>query len=357
MNVEQRSALSLRIVLLVSCSVAAAGFAAAIPWLWHDKLYIDGLTIVQAYPELKPFGSSFAASAYLLSPILDAMRAMGLALDSYGLLINDDLFIINCLFGGMFLLGIGLFALGWRLRADTPSTVSFFAFVVLFAPFYFCITKEWIPFAMTFVALLGYRCGVTGIRGTLAFYAIALLVCGLFFRTYYMACAVLMVFNMALWRRRRWLLAGYLVSAVLLVFMHDSLPLELINKGRASYLQNVSASRIEYYFDDGSGMGFLANRALTLGMLLLPVNLLAVSLSYVPFVVVQVYLTIKMAGELLRPRSDIRTMAAAAILSFTSVSALYEPDFGSYFRHKVGVMLFMLLLVTEYDWRPTKKAK
>jgi hypothetical protein len=41
-------------------------------------------------------------------------------------------------------------------------------------------------------------------------------------------------------------------------------------------------------------------------------------------------------------------MAAAAVLGFTIVGALFEPDFGSYFRHKVNVLPFLLLLVVDF---------
>lgn len=354
MEIERRNALAARVVMLLLCAGAAAVFAALIPLLWHDKLYIDGLTIIQTPPRLEWFGSSFGSSALLLAPLLYALRAMGVQLDDYGLRYGDDLLIANGLFGALFFLGISLFALRWRVRVDLRNAVLFAAFVVLFAPFFFCITKEIVPFAMTSVALMAFRSGGLGVTGTAWFYAALLALCGVFFRMYYLAYAVLLLYNLWLWRRPRWLIAGYLAGALLIVALHAHLPLDLLNKGRATYLENVAASRIEYYFDDGSGIGFLANRALTFAMLLLPVNLLAVSVSYAPFVMLQIFLTWKMVEVLRCPRSAVRVLAGAAVLAFTMVSALYEPDFGSYFRHKVGVLLFMLILVLDVEWRPRR---
>ena len=118
----------------------------------------------------------------------------------------------------------------------------------------------------------------------------------------------------------------------------------------------MSASRIEYYFDDGQALGFLANRSLTLGMLLLPLNLLLVSPAYAPFVALQIFLTARLWRAWRHPASSTQVLAASAVLGLTMVSALFEPDFGSYFRHKVGILLFMLLLVLRFEWPQGKSA-
>lgn len=350
MRIEQRQAFVFRLALLLLCALAAGVFSALIPLLWHDKLYIDGLTILRTPPRMEWLGSSYGSAAYLLAPLLDLLRLLGVRLDDYGLYYGDDLLIANGLFGLVFLLGIAWFAWRWRLRADARNATAFATFVVLFAPFYFCITKEVVPFAMTVAALWSYRAGLFGVKGAAWLYALLLVGCGVFFRLYYLAYAALFLFNLWGWRRRRWLLAGYLAGAVLLVLLHDRLPLDLLAKGRASYLENVAASRIPYYFDDAGAVGFLANRVTTLVMLLLPLNLLAVSLTYAPFVLAQLFLSWRTWLALRRPASPVHAMAGAAVLAFTVVSALYEPDFGSYFRHKVGVMLFMLILVVDLDW-------
>jgi hypothetical protein len=350
MGLEARQALAFRIALLLLCALAAGVFSALIPLLWHDKLYIDGLTILRTQPRMEWFGSSYGSAAYLLSPLLGLLRALGVRLDDYGLQYSEDLLIANGLFGLLFLLGIASFALRWRLRTEAGNAVVFTAFVVLFAPFYFCITKEVVPFAMAAAALWGYRAGLLGVRGAAWSYALLLVGCGMFFRTYYLAYAALFVLNLWGWRRQGWLLAGYLAGAALLVLLHDRLPLDLLAKGRAAYLENVAASRIPYYFDDVGAFGFLANRVVTLAMLLLPLNLLAVSLSYAPFVAIQLLLSWRTWRALRRPTGAMHAMAGAAVLAFTAVSALYEPDFGSYFRHKVGILLFMLILVADFEW-------
>ena len=350
MNAESRNALATRTVLLLLCFAASAIFAALIPLLWHDKLYIDGLTIVHTPPLLEAFGSSFESSAFFLNPILDLLRGMGVGLDNYGLLYDNDLLIVNNTFGALFCIGIAILAVRWRIQVNLKNILIFSVFVVLFAPFYFCITKELVLFAATLVVLSCYRAGWFGLSTMVTFYVILLILCGIYFRVYYLAFAILLVFNFLFWRKRKWLSFFYVIAAVMLVVLHDHLPLDLLNKGRATYLENVSASRIEYYFDDGSGAGFLANRALTFCMLLLPINLLAVSVSYAPFIVAQAFLSLKMLRQLMRPGRDISVLAASAVMAFTMVAALFEPDFGSYFRHKVGILLFMLLLIADFEW-------
>ncbi|WP_346949431.1 hypothetical protein [Dyella sp.] len=340
-----------RLNLLLFCFLAAATLSALIPLVWHDKLYFDGLTIIRERPRLEWLGNSYGAAAYVLHPLLRGLAALGIRLDDYGLRYSDDLLLTNLAFGASFFAGIATFTMRWRLRATPANMTVFFALVVLLSPFFFCISKELIPFAVMAASLGTYRAGVLGLRGCAWAYAAAMAVCGLYFRIYYLAYALIFLYNFALWRRQRWWIAGLIGMGGALLLCYHRLPLALLDQGRAGYLEGVSASRIEYYFDDGQAWGFLGNRIVTFGTMLLPLNLLPVSLAYTPFVVLQAYLTACLWRAWRRPQCAVRSLAASAVLGFTMVSALFEPDFGSYFRHKVGIMLFLLLLAVEFDWR------
>jgi hypothetical protein len=356
MSAAGRNALATRIVLLMVSFAASSVLSALLPLLWHDKLYIDGLTIVRAAPAMEPFGSSYASTAFMLRPVFAFVGAMGIRLQDYGLLYDTDLLIVNGVFGSFFFLGIAIMVMHWKLRVDARNLARFAFTVVLLSPFFFCITKELVLFALTVGILAAHYAGWFGRRAMIAVYVLAVMLCGVYFRIYYMAFAGLMVLHLMLWRRRTWLLLVYVLAAVALVALHDKLPLDLLNKGRAVYLEASSASRIHYYFDDGSGMGFLANRTVTLCMLLVPVNLLSISASYAPFVLMQCWITWKVLRQFMRPQGADKRMAASAVLAFTMVSALFEPDFGSYFRHKVNVLPFMLLLVADFERMPWRAA-
>ncbi|MGO4702080.1 hypothetical protein [Dyella sp. 2RAB6] len=356
MAADELNRLVARLNLLLFCFLASAALSALLPLVWHDKLFIDGLTIIRSQPRLEWFGNSYGAAAYLLHPLLRMLAALGVRLDDYGLGYTDDLVLANMVFGVMFLAGIASFALRWRLRADAGNMALFFVFVTLLSPFFFCISKELIPFAIMCAAVGLYRCGMLGVRGCALAYAAAMALCGLYFRVYYLAYAAIFLYNFALWRHRGLWIAGCLAMALLLILFHQRLPLDLLTQGRAGYLEGVSASRIEYYFDDGQALGFVANRTLTFGMLLLPLNLLLVSPAYAPFIALQILLTARLWRVWRHPCSSMQALAASAVLSFSMVAALFEPDFGSYFRHKVGILLFMLMLVVRFEWHRDKAA-
>ena len=208
-----------RLNLLLCCFLAGAAIAALIPLLWHDKLYIDGLTIIRTPPRLQWFGNSYGAAAYLLHPLLQLLAALGIRLDDYGLRHSDDLVLANLAFGSLFLAGIASFALRWRLCTDTWNMALCFVLVTLLSPFLFCISKELIPFAVMCAALGLYRCGVLGLRGCALAYAAAMALCGLYFRVYYLAYAALFLYNFALWRHRRLWLAGCVAMGLMLLLL------------------------------------------------------------------------------------------------------------------------------------------
>jgi hypothetical protein len=355
MNVEARNALAMRIVLLCACFLLAAAMAAFMP---IPLLYVDGVRMLQATPALSVFGGSFEASAYLFGPLFDVLRNAGVRLDTYGHVFNDDQLIVNVVFGGLFFSGVMLQVIGWRLCTDARNIASFVFFTLALSPFFFCISKELVPAWLAVMVLMMYRYGLLSVRGMMLAYIALVAVCGLYFRVYYLLFALLLWLNWTLIGHRKTLLLLYLLGAVALVVLYSKLPLDLINKGRADYLDGVSNSRIQYLLPDDNGVGFVGNRCITLLQLLFPISLLSVGLSYLPYVIMQCLLTWLMFKRLMDPQGGMRTLAAHVVLAFTIVGALFEPDFGSYFRHKVGVLPFLLLIVARFEWidrRPPAK--
>lgn len=347
MDVESRNAMAARIVLLCSCFLLSMAMAGLMP---IPLLYVDGIHILHTTPDLTVFGSSYEASAYLFAPLFALLRDFGVRLDTYGLVFNDDQFIVNVVFGSLFLLGVALQVLRYRLRMDYRNVASVGFFTLVLSPFFFCISKELVPAWLGVAVLMAHRSGLLSRRGMSIAYVALMGLCGVYFRVYYLLFALLLTLHWSLDRRRKLLVLAYLLGAVVLIVLYSRLPLELINKGRADYLDGVSNSRIQYVLADDNGLGFVGNRLITLLQLLMPVSLLAISLSYLPYVILQCLLTGMMFRRLMDPERGLRTLAAHALLAFTLIGALFEPDFGSYFRHKIGLLPFLLLVVAEFEW-------
>jgi hypothetical protein len=347
MNIEARNALATRIVLLCMGFPLAAAMAGLMP---IPLLYVDGARMLQTTPAWTTFGGSYEASAYLFGPLFDLLRDAGVRLDAYGHVFNDDQLIVNMVFGGMFFAGVAVQVIGWRLHTGVRNIASFAFFTVALSPFFFCISKELVPAWLAVMVLMMYRCGLLSLRSMMLAYIALVAVCGLYFRVYYLLFAPLLLFHWILDQRRKTLVLLYLLGAIALVVLYNKLPLDLINSGRAYYLEGVSNSRIQYLLPDDNGIGFVGNRCITFLQLLFPVSLLAISVSYLPYVILQCLLTWMMFKRLMDPERGLRTLAAHAVLAFTVVGALFEPDFGSYFRHKVGVLPFLLLVVARFEW-------
>lgn len=327
-------------------------FSTIVPLLWHEKFYVDGLTIIRSQPSFDAFGSSFNSSAFLLRPWIALADALGGQVSSYGSKYEDGLLITNAVFGLSFLLVLVWFIVTYAPVLGWINVFSLVAATVLLAPFYFCVTKELVTFLASVLPLaIWARRPGRGWLG-LACYVASMVFLGVYFRAYYLLFAVVLSVNlMAL--RRTWVgILVYGCALLLVLLLFKRLPWELLNKGRADYLEGVSASRIEYYLSDGHVAGFLGNRLLAFVTMMFPLNLLARSPAYAPFVFLQVWLSIRLIANLRAGVTGVVGFSCHTVLAFTLVQALFEPDYGSYFRHRVGLLLFMLLVLCRFSHVP-----
>jgi len=106
---------------------------------------------------------------------------------------------------------------------------------------------------------------------------------------------------------------------------------------RAYYLLFFD-TRIQYLIPDTSGIHFLINRVATLGQMLVPLELTILSLSYAPFILLQLILTYRIwRGLSGRP-------GMFHLLAITQ--AVFGPHFGLYFPHKVAILSFLIILLS-----------
>lgn len=337
-----------RILFVLLLFYAALTFSALIPFIWTRDIYVDGAKIILVEPSMEEGATSFAVTAYLIGPLLALLEAIGVRLDTYSYFIDYDLFLANAFFGSVSFVLIAIIMLAYQLpRRFGRESVLTFATVVLLGPFAFVISKEVVPLAVSAALLMLARAFRWPAWIVAVLYAGALIGLSEYFRSYYLVVGLLLIGSFLFCRRSPVLLIGLYVGFCLYLFVgHSTLPLDELNTGRASYLEDVSASRILYPIDDDSSpFGFAVNRTYTFLSMLLPVSLPLRSVAYAPFAVLQLAITFRVVQVIRHSRDDMLILAAHVVLAFTAVSALFEPDYGSYFRHKVGTLLFLVILV------------
>lgn len=354
-NLNAQDRLAVVVLLIFVVAALAMVFSSLVPMFWHEKFYIDGLTIIDSTPSFEPFNSSFNSAAFLLQPWILLARFLGGQVANYGTNYDIGLLITNGVFGITALAIFSWFALRFQPVITLTNLVAVGAAMVLLAPFYFCITKELVTLigAVLPLAIWARRPDKTGLG--LAVYVASMAFLGVYFRAYYLLYALILCVNLVSMRKLSFTLIVYGGALVVIWVLFSRLPWDLLTKGRAEYLEGVSASRIEYYLSDDGFVGFIGNRALAFLTMLFPINLMLRSPAYTPFVLLQIWISLRMVALLKERAAGMVGFANHAILSFTMVQALFEPDYGSYFRHRVGLLLFILLVLCRFSKIPQIK--
>jgi hypothetical protein len=335
-----------KIAFLYVAFLGALGFSLLVPFFWHDKLYVDGAKIVSTTPSISPSADSWSVAAGLLWPILKLLAVLGFDVQGYGTSVNSDLFIINAVFGAAAFVCLTVVVRWSEISIQVDRRVAEAGVViVLSGPFMFAVSKELIPLGVSTIVLAVAHTRRWSASRTGVVFAISLALMSIYLRAYYVAIA-LVLFVLQRWcRTPQRVAAGVVGVFVLLLLLYPVLPLQEIERGRASYLADISASRIQYHWSDASAIGFVLNRVTTFAGMAAPVGLILRSPAYAPFVVMQVLITVRVLQVIKNDGSGFRLLAAHVILAFTLISSIFEPDYGSYFRHKTGSLLFMAILL------------
>jgi hypothetical protein len=116
-----------------------------------------------------------------------------------------------------------------------------------------------------------------------------------------------------------------------------------------------TASRIAYIWNDEAPVGFVMNHGLGFLRLSFPVELLLKSPAYGVFVIFKCAVSIMVIRSLRRKGTKShQKMCAHAIIAFTAIQALFEPDFGSAYRHFMIVLPFVYLLYVA-NWLTSRR--
>lgn len=310
------------------------------PQLWHAKFYLDGQSLLDATPAMELFAGSYRGSAWLFSPLFQLAAHAGLDLGQYASRFDHAWLLANLLWALPYLLMV--WCVVWRLgaRGGIGQLFVLFCALVLYAPFYGSINKDIVPALMMFAVTLMLAAGRLG--AAWGVFLVLVLAYGLVVRVYFLLFGAVFVLAFFLVDSRMKLMAALLAGSAAVIIAFPHIPRALIDIGRAEYLEDVASTRIHYWLDDYAPTGFAINRIGAIIRVALPLELLLKSPAYAPFVLFRCHVTL-LTLRALGGAGGVR-MAACILLSFTVTQAVFEPDFGSAFRHFMMAMPLVIYL-------------
>lgn len=139
----------------------------------------------------------------------------------------------------------------------------------------------------------------------------------------------------------------FIVLLILFVLLNIKFP-ELIFKifsvrdGVNKYrIDSVDAKTIILnIFQGKSIMFYYINYLINFFRLLFPIELILKNIKYIPYIVFQIWLSLKLWNW----RKKLKHEYVILLYSYILVSILFEPDFGSFLRHTVPYFIFILYL-------------
>ena len=90
---------------------------------------------------------------------------------------------------------------------------------------------------------------------------------------------------------------------------------------------------------------FIGNYSINFVRMAFPIELILISIKYIPFVVYQIYISVHLL-KMLKNISCENIILIATYLSFFMVSVIFEPDFGSWIRHESAMFLIINNIIT-----------
>ena len=72
-----------------------------------------------------------------------------------------------------------------------------------------------------------------------------------------------------------------------------------------------------------------------------PIELIVKGIKYIPFIIYQIFISINTL-RLGKNLNNNNILIFATIVSFIMISAIFEPDFGSFIRHESALTLLLL---------------
>lgn len=294
--------------------------------VFPDKYFYDSLRILNMI-KIKDFydrsGDSYGLTAYIFSfiPIKK--------LQDYNIF--------------LYLFFIGFFI---NLVLKVPRTMKFYVlnFIYLFLSIVYLLRpgKEFLQLVMLGLCYF-YR----------KYTPLFLIVGGVVFRQYLMLQAGIYI---GIWilankkNKKLWFVVLLILFVVLnikfskLMFEIFSVR-DIVNKYR---IDSVDAKTIILNILQGKSIAlYYINYLINFFRLLFPIELILKSIKYIPYIVFQIWLSLKLWSW----KKNIKHEYVMLLYSYILVSTIFEPDFGSFLRHTIPYFIFIINLM---KWKEKK---
>ena len=120
---------------------------------------------------------------------------------------------------------------------------------------------------------------------------------------------------------------------------------DIVNKYR---IDSVDAKTIILYILQGKSIAlYYINYLINFFRLLFPIELILKSIKYIPYIVFQIWLSLKLWSW----KKNIKHEYVMLLYSYILVSTIFEPDFGSFLRHTIPYFIFIINLM---KWKEKK---
>ncbi|MBR3164494.1 hypothetical protein IKF15_04340 [Candidatus Saccharibacteria bacterium] len=345
------------------------------------------LAVITLAIACKVFQFSFLPKKYFYDSghILAVMNGSGLTDTSYAFTANffnacnifglNDIYSWSILITAVFTLAIAIAFLLSKKHYTTIQYILIFSSIALLDIFAFNLSKEVIQLLIFFVAYLIIKSRtIKKDWQKVALCSLLFLLESLYFRIYYLILAALIpIIYITLKKTKRNKTNPYkVIIALLAAFYALTFMAGLISSdGIESILtarSTINNQRIALGDKDantminevlGENKNFLIfsiNYFIDFIRLLLPLELLMKGVKYFPFVLYQ-SLILAFMIQAIRNKNIIdadKKIALSCMLGFIMVSAIFEPDFGSFIRHQ-SCLLPILMLVMPDQYKCNKK--
>lgn len=352
---------------------------------------IMSVSVVLLAVACKVFQFSFLPKKYFLDSghILSVMNGSQLTDKSYSFTaaffraINifnlNDIYSWSVFLTFIFTLVLSLYFLLSKRRFSPLQYVFIFASLTLLNLFAFNLSKEIIQLLIFFVAFI--IVGTNRIKRDwlkIALCSALFIFESLFFRVYYLILAALIpIIYISVNKLKDKKTSPYkvIISAMIAFFVITFFAGLISSDGLNSILEarsSVNEQRIamgdknavtmihEVFGKNKNFFIFCLNFCLDFIRLLLPIELLFKGVIYIPFLIYQAALVTLLFRNMkcFRILDEKRVLAISIIIGFLMVSAIFEPDFGSFIRHQSCIFpLASLLWFSDNEINKQKRSK
>jgi len=355
-QLEPKQINSLLWLFILYCG--SIGFAYLVPHILHGKFYIDSYSIIHSPSAIGIGVGSYPSTKFLLSPILAFLELLGADVEQYSLRYDLDFMLVNTVFIFLFLATFTVTFLSKPMKWNVIGIFTLFMMIVIYAPYYGVPNKEVIPYFITFLFVLKVVRNETRnipIQTVLLIYSLLICIYSVYGRFYYLIFVILFLTHWFFRKSYPKILLVYFLGCLGVLLVFDKSFFSIIYYARPSTIIDITNTWIHYYFPDDQYIGFMLNRGTELFRLLFPFELLLSSPEYLPFVFFQLMTTYLVFLYIVKRKYNITYISAIGVLAFTISQAVFEPDFGSYFRHKIFIFPFLYILFYQFakDYKGT----